>query len=95
MSEELLVSALLARPELLASCSDLGLDHFAGFRPRLIYSTIRNVEAIGIDITVESVVGYLENEGKGDAFSDGRPDGTRMYLERLRDSATHAQAVRI
>jgi len=92
MSEELLVSALLARPELLASCSDLGLDHFAGFRPRLIYQTIRNVEAIGIDITVESVVGYLENEGKGDALSDGRPNGTRMYLEGLRGAAEHADA---
>ena len=90
MSQELLASALLAKPELLAACSDLELNHFADFRPRLIYSTIRNLEAIGLDINVDTVVAHLELEGKGDAFSDGRPDGTRLYLERLRDSAKHA-----
>ena len=92
MSQELLVSALLAKPELLAACSDLELNHFADFRPRLIYSTIRNLEALGLDISVEAVVAHLEVDGKGDAFSDGRPDGTRLYLERLRGAAEHADA---
>lgn len=82
MSQELLVSALLARPELLSLCPDLELRHLTDFRFQLLYQTLRNVEAKGIPIAIDSVIAELEHAEKGDAFSNGELDGTRRYLER-------------
>lgn len=77
-----LVDALLVHPELLERLPELSIDHFVDFRPKLLFTAYRNLEARGTAITIDTVIAELEAKGYADALSNGSAGGTRAHLEQ-------------